>query len=134
MNESDIKVDDTSKISTIGDKQSVETLAGSIKNEKFAIVDKDGNALKKDALVGTGAKIQIMDNNGKVVNEYNVVVPNDVDGNGKITAADARLALRGSAKLETVDGVYSLAADMNGDGKVTAADARMILRKSAGLE
>ena len=58
----------------------------------------------------------------------------DVDLNGKITASDARLALRYSAKLETFDDIRLLAADYNTDGRVTAYDARCILKVSAGLD
>lgn len=58
----------------------------------------------------------------------------DVDGDGRITAKDARLALRVSAKLDRATYVESLAADVNLDGKVTAADARKILRVAAKLE
>ena len=60
----------------------------------------------------------------------------DVNADGKITAADARLALRLSAGLETIDKmkVSVTVIDYNGDGKITAADARKILRKAAGLE
>ena len=58
----------------------------------------------------------------------------DVNGDGKITAVDARLALRGSAKLIELTEQQQKAADINGDGKVTAADARRILRISAKLE
>ena len=58
----------------------------------------------------------------------------DVNKDGKITAADARLALRISATLVTPTDYQKKAADMNGDGKITAADARKILRKSAQLE
>lgn len=58
----------------------------------------------------------------------------DIDNNGKITAADARTALRISAKLETASETQMKAADVNKDGKVTAADARTILRVSAKLE
>ena len=53
---------------------------------------------------------------------------------GKVTAADARKALRASAKLEELTPEREKAADIDGDGKVTAADARKILRASAGLE
>ncbi len=61
----------------------------------------------------------------------------DVDGDGKITASDARLALRASVGLEyfadeTATAEFML-ADVNRDGKVTAADARLILRKSVGV-
>ncbi len=58
----------------------------------------------------------------------------DLNGDGKITAADARLALRIAAKLDAGTPEQMTAADMNGDGKVNAADARLILRKSAKLD
>lgn len=58
----------------------------------------------------------------------------DVSGDGKITAADARKALRHSAGLDILTGDSLKAADVSGDGKVTAADARKILRHSANLE
>ncbi len=58
-------------------------------------------------------------------------VPGDVDGDGKITAADARDILRSSVGLEEVS---ANAGDIDGDGKVTAADAREALRISVGLE
>lgn len=58
----------------------------------------------------------------------------DVDGDGKVTAADARLALRAAAGLAKLDTNAKIAADVNYDGKVTAADAREILRRAAGLK
>ena len=58
----------------------------------------------------------------------------DVNKDGKITAADARLALRVSAKLETLTDYIAKAADMDSNGKITAADARKILRISAKLD
>ena len=63
----------------------------------------------------------------------------DVDGDGSITAADARLALRASVGLTekgdvAKDSAGYLACDVDRDGKVTSADARLILRASVGLE
>ena len=60
----------------------------------------------------------------------------DVDGNGKIEAADARLALRASVNLEkyAAGSAEFSAADVDGDKAVTAADARLILRASVNLE
>lgn len=55
----------------------------------------------------------------------------DVDGNGKVTAADARLALRNSAGLEKLTSEQKQAADVNNDGKVTAADAKKILEMAS---
>ncbi len=58
----------------------------------------------------------------------------DINGNGKTDAADARLALRAAAKLQTLTEEQKKAADCDGDGNVTAADARRILRVAAKLQ
>ena len=58
----------------------------------------------------------------------------DIDGNGKITASDARMILRVSAKLDKIDDDKMNFADVNGDKKITASDARTVLRMSARLE
>ena len=61
-------------------------------------------------------------------------VMGDVDYDGIVSAADARLALRCSANLEkyTADNLKFMDAD--GDGTLTASDARIILRVSANLQ
>ena len=58
----------------------------------------------------------------------------DVNKDGKLTASDARVALRASAKLEVLEGNSFIAADIDKNGKITASDARLILRKSAKLD
>ncbi len=60
----------------------------------------------------------------------------DVDNNGKVESADARLALRASVKLEDYaeGGRAFRAADVNRDGKLGSDDARTILRVSVKLE
>ena len=58
----------------------------------------------------------------------------DINMDGKITAADARLALRIAAKLDASSDDIVKVGDMNDDKKLTAADARLILRKSAKLD
>lgn len=71
----------------------------------------------------------------KQINHNGETKKGDVNGDGKLTAADARLALRISAKLEAnVTDKMMSAADADGNGTVTAADARIILRVSAGLQ
>lgn len=57
----------------------------------------------------------------------------DVNNDGNITAADARLALRASATLDILSGSAFDAADVNGDGIITAKDARSILRYAAQI-
>ena len=58
----------------------------------------------------------------------------DLDLNGRITAADARLALRGAVGLNQFDATQISIGDVNFDGRMTAADARLILRAAVGLE
>ena len=57
----------------------------------------------------------------------------DVNGDGRITSADARLALRVAVNLETLTEIQRLAADVDKDNHVRSADARMILRVAVGL-
>lgn len=66
-------------------------------------------------------------------NYFNMPLPGDTNLDGKITADDARLALRASAQLENISAKQIQAADMDSDGKVSAPDSRIILRVSAGL-
>lgn len=58
----------------------------------------------------------------------------DVDGDGKVSAADARYALRCAAKLESLDDYQFAAADIDQNGEVRASDARMILRVCAKID
>lgn len=57
----------------------------------------------------------------------------DVNFDGKVSAADARLALRIAAKLENPTAEQFIVANVIVDANVTAADARLILRVSAKL-
>lgn len=61
-------------------------------------------------------------------------LPGDVNLDGKITAADARLCLRAAARLDELSGTPRYAADYNNDNQIKAADARLILRKAAKLD
>lgn len=70
------------------------------------------------------------DTQSSVTSGIQFPVKGDIDGDSKISAADARLVLRMSVGLEETIGF----ADVDGDGKVSAADARLVLRVSVGLE
>ena len=58
----------------------------------------------------------------------------DVNNDGKINSADARLVLRTAAKLEILTAAQFSAADIMRDYSITSADARIILRVAAQLE
>ena len=100
-----------------------------IKNKKEATEIEDGYTGDKvcsacGAVVEAGTVIPKLDH---------VYAPGDVNGDGDVLANDARLALRASAQLETLDEKQFAAADVNEDKKVLADDARQILRFSAQL-
>lgn len=58
----------------------------------------------------------------------------DMDGDGKINSADARMILRASVGITDFNIRINNISDVDGDGRITAADARLILRTSVGLE
>ncbi|MCD7775430.1 MAG: SH3 domain-containing protein [Clostridiales bacterium] len=58
----------------------------------------------------------------------------DVDGDGKISVADARLVLRYAAGLDAFTEEQAANADIDGNGTVSAADARKLLRIAAKIE
>ncbi len=58
----------------------------------------------------------------------------DPDGDGKVTANDARLTLRAAVGYVNLAGNPRSAADTDRDGNVTASDARSILRAAVKLD
>lgn len=124
----------------------------------YAVLDERGNILKADtALTGAamcdynvgpvviGSKlVWAYCDAGKLtwatldlgVDTVSQFLLGDVDLDGSVTAADARLALRGAVGLENYKSGSAAfkAADADRDKKLTAGDARMILRAAVGLE
>ena len=58
----------------------------------------------------------------------------DMDTDGRIAPADARLVLRCAVLLDTFTDLQTILADADGDDAVTPADARKVLRAAVGLE
>ena len=81
--------------------------------------------------IGTkkGYYTRVWKNHGKLPYIY-YYTKGDINFDGKVTVADARLALRAAVKLEKLTPAKILAGDMDGDGEITAADARLILQKA----
>ncbi len=64
---------------------------------------------------------------------FEIAVLGDVDGDGAISVADARLALRQAVSLENLNGVYLFAGKVGGEN-VGVSEARKILRAAVGLD
>lgn len=127
-----------------------------IRNMKYGTFDVESNAFDLLVYLVTAEKTTSVFSNVKYtqflnynryvkpgylsIPEYNITPGNyklgDVDLDGKVTAADARLVLRMAARLEPypeADSVVFKNADVNGNGRITAVDARIILRVVAAL-
>lgn len=94
----------------------------------------DGSTITDlDTACETGMRFTVTFADGSVMTyEIPLVTPGDVNGDGKVTAMDARIALQYTAGNKTLTDEQKAAADANGDGKVTAIDARWILQAVAG--
>lgn len=105
------------------------------KTEKsmFSKIVVDGDMLYFDAFTVDGTTTKNVDSFAikKTEPEY---IKGDVNLDGTVNAADARLALRNAAKIENLSELSIKAGDLNGDGVITAAEARTILRVAAKLE
>ena len=101
--------------------------------------DSDLNQLNGDDLVRTGGFLILVRFNDETqqydpIDTVFVVTKGDINGDGQVTAVDARLVLRRSANLETFTDLLDMAADADDNGVVTASDARKVLRVSAEID
>ena len=87
------------------------------------IIDKNGNEITGDTLVGTGAIIKI-----DGVEKYTIVKLGDVNGDGKIKASDYVLIKNHIMNPETskLDQFQKKAADINKDKNIKASDYVLI--------
>lgn len=65
---------------------------------------------------------------------YSLPTLGDVDQDGKISAADARIVLRASVGLESITAIMKKRGDIDKDSMLSASDARHVLRTAVGLE
>jgi hypothetical protein len=99
----------------------------------------DWEVVKEATETETGKKVKKCTVCGEIVEEKEIPATitafgkGDVDGNGKVTAIDARMILQHVAGIKTLNLLQMTRADVNGDYKITAVDARVVLRAVAGL-
>ena len=111
----------------------VNELLNNLAGGSFEVRNAKGEKLSGNAVIGTGAVVNLIAD-GKVIDSLLISVRGDIDGDGKVTAADARLVLRHVAKLQTLSELEMHSADIDGESCIKAADARLILRAAAKLE
>ena len=94
-------------------------------SDKIQIVGKDGKLIADDALVGTGCKVQLIEN-CEVKDEVTVVIKGEIDGNGKIDSDDAIYILRNTLFASLYPVVVE--DDVDGNGGYNSDDAIHLLR------
>lgn len=109
------------------DQTAADILA--LAGEGARIKREDGAEVQPGETVGSGMVLVKPDGTREVI-----VIKGDNDGDGRVTAADARFALRVAVGLETPNEWQLKACLVTGGETVTAADARAILRAAVGLE
>ncbi len=130
-----IKVDlESFTISNVARNMKVSVFTSNFININSCVIyNLQQEIIAEEDYIATGYRVNYEDINGIVTNYY-VSVTGDVDGDGMVAAADARLILRAAAEMENFSNAQEIAADTDNDGKITAADARKTLRVSANIE
>ncbi|HZJ78620.1 MAG TPA: leucine-rich repeat protein [Clostridia bacterium] len=114
-----------------------ETVAGLVSkfnNVKIVVLDKNGQILSGQNRVGTGCKLQLLNDNNVVLQQVNVIVFGDVDGDGSYNGNDAvivRLYIANLISADSLGALAMIAADVNKDGIVDENDA--IILELSGL-
>ena len=101
----------------------------------YVVRDKNGE-VKTDGILCTGDTIEVSVEVETGVfqsfSKLDIAVMGDVNGDGLIRAADAKMVLDEAArKPKTFTGVYALAANVDGRTDIKASDAKIILDYSA---
>ncbi len=121
----------TGKVYTVGDTvtkvEPETTVTDFIKNlavtNGTAIVTNAAGE-QKIGLVGTGDILRLYSGD-KLHASYPIVIYGDVNGDGKISSLDLRVAQKHILKVSTIDGYYLTAADSSKDGTLTSLDLRV---------
>lgn len=101
------------------------TTANTIKKKysNAVIVDKNGNEITGDTLVGTGAKVKI-----DGVEKYTIVKLGDCDGDGKINSMDMYNIIQHMLNKITIQNEFFKAIDTNHDKKIDSMDMYNIIQ------
>ncbi len=84
----------------------------------------DAAGKQKSGLVGTGDILRLYSGD-KLHASYPIVIYGDVNGDGKVSSLDLRIAQKHILKVDAIDGYYLTAADSSKDGNLTSLDLRV---------
>ncbi len=91
----------------------------------LVVKDANGNTLTNTDIVCGGMTVTYADN---TTYSYTIAVTGDVNGDGTVTSADARVITRATVSSSSLVEWQQLAADLDSNGTVTTADVRALLK------
>ena len=94
-----------------------------VTNGTAAIYTASGQA-KTSGVVGTGDILRLYQND-TLNKSYPILIYGDVNGDGKVTSLDLRIAQKHILQIDTIEGYYLTAADSSKDGSLTSLDLRV---------
>lgn len=124
------------EISKINDnKNTVQDLKNMIITEyEIQIENSKGQLLEENMIVGTGAIINIVDNED-VLQTYKVILYGDVNGDGRINSVDLLVLQRHLLEIEMLQGLFYKAGNIYKNGsKPTSLDLLLIQRHILGIQ
>ncbi len=120
-------VDSNSIITKVALGTTVSSVKGNVTTSYTKkLVNAAGTALLDTDKVGTGTKVQILDETN-LLQEYTIVIYGDVNGDAKVSSSDYVLIknyiMSGKTTLNSIQG---MGGDYNNDGKVSSSDYVLI--------
>lgn len=93
------------------------------------VYDYEQNQLKDNQEIGTGSLIRILDEEGNIKMEYDILLYGDVTGEGKINSIDLLVLQRHILELEKLQGVFLKAGDVQRRGKNPGAVELLLIQR-----
>jgi peptidoglycan hydrolase-like protein with peptidoglycan-binding domain len=115
-------------------KNSVAEIKKQINADNLRFKDDSNVELSDDDYAGTATRVQLLDDNGALLDEVEVILVGDYNGDGLINGKDVSGITRCLLGKETATDVQLRAMDLNGDGNVNNRDASMLARYLVGKE
>ena len=105
--------------------KNLKVTGGSIKVLSSSGSSKTGN-------IGTGDQVQLLDNSGKVVSTYNVVIYGDTNGDGIVDTLDLLRVKKDILNVKNLEGYQQKAADTSKNGEVDSLDLLQVKKQILG--
>ncbi len=117
-----LNIDSSGNITNINPKTKAADVIKNITTSfTIKLVNISGNEITSNDNVGTGTKIQIL-SGSTILQEYNIIVYGDVNGDSEIKANDYVLIKNYIMNTGTLSNTQKMGADYNKDSKVSSSD------------